>query len=277
MKSKIWTLSILGLTAAAVAWAPPAFANEITQSRDLSGFEAVKLAGSSDIVLKAGKSFSVKVTAEDDEIDEIITEVKGEILIIRRKNKKNGWIFRSSHGAKVHVTMPNLTAFSSNGSGDAVISGVNEDDFSLSSNGSGDVDLSGRCGKASISMSGSGDFESNGFDCDDVKIKSQGSGNVEAKDFHVDTVYIKSNGSGDVELSGTCGSVDVKMNGSGEFDGKKFKCKNAVARINGSGDISLFASGDISVESRASGDIDIYGGGRITHSKMSGSGDLTTH
>jgi hypothetical protein len=66
-----------------VALGPAANAEKVTQSRDLAPFQEIKALGSSDVIVEIGKKQSVRVEAEDDEIDEILTEIKGDTLVIR--------------------------------------------------------------------------------------------------------------------------------------------------------------------------------------------------
>lgn len=104
-----------------------------------------------------------------------------------------------------------------------------------------------------------------------------GSGDVQAHGIESDSFAAAISGSGDMDLSGRCGRLKIAVSGSGDVSAAGLTCRDADISIAGSGDAEVHATREVSVRVSGSGDVDIYGGGRITSSKISGSSDLTLH
>lgn len=274
MKQKLNKL-IIASAATLIAFAPAAFAAKVSETRDLPAFEEIKSLGSSDVIVLVGKKQDVRVEAEDDEIEDIITEVKGDTLVIRRKSKK-GFI-NVTHSATIYVSVPSLSAFMSQGSGDGDITGLNQDAFRLKQMGSGDVSLDGKCKSADIGSQGSGELTSSSFECDDIELDQMGSGDVEFDKLITKSIDVGSHGSGDMKIAGSCEDLTIKNHGSGRTNAKSFECKDVEITSFGSGGVDAFATGDVSVKTMGSGRVNIYGGGKIVELSSSGSGRIKVH
>ncbi len=266
---------IIASAAVLIAFAPAAYAAKVSEARDVAEFTEIKSLGSSDVIVQVGKKQDVRVEAEDDEIQDIITEVKGDTLVIRRKSKK-GFI-NVNHSATIYVSVPSLTAFVSQGSGDGDITGLNQDRFRLKQMGSGDVSLEGKCKSADIASQGSGELSSNSFVCDEVELDQMGSGDVEFDRLVTKSIEVGSHGSGDMMIAGSCDDLTIKNHGSGRTNAKSFECKEVEITSFGSGGVDAFATGDVSVKTMGSGRVNIYGGGKIVELSSSGSGRIKVH
>ena len=96
--------------------------------------------------------------------------------------------------------------------------------------------------------------------------------NINGGDFEVDL-----NGSGDMELVGSCDHVVLDVNGSGDIEARDLACTSGMIEINGSGDVSVTINGNVEVDTRGSGDIDLYGDSRLTRFQSRGSSDISLH
>lgn len=272
---KLALLSGFALSACvAVIDTPHAYADQISQSRDHKNFSAIDQTGSSDVVVKFGSSYKVEVQADDKYIDEILTEVEDDTLVISMKKCK-GWCDRGN--SKVTVTMPTLKAFSSRGSGDTEINDLKTDTIRVQQKGSGDLYLNGTCKKGSFDLVGSGDFESQSLKCDDLEMSSRGSGDIEIDMLTTQKVSLEARGSGDIELDGSCQSMTVNLRSSGSFRGQKFKCESVDIEGRSSGSARIYASKTASIDIAGSGDVDLYGGAKIDRLRSRGSGDVEVH
>lgn len=266
----IASASLLALTCAAQA-------AEESETRDLPSFSEITAKGSSDVEVTIGEAQSVTVYGEADELVEIITEVKGDKLIIRRKDSKKGGFFSRNHNSRVVITVPSLTDFTTKGSGDGSVSGISGDHFEIGQYGSGDVEVEGSAQEANIRSDGSGDLDADSFTASQLMLNSRGSGDMSFGGLSATKFTYKTHGSGDLDVDGTCATFSIDSMGSGEIDAQGLQCTDVSISSMGSGEISIFATGDISVEIMGSGDVDIYGGGKLTHSRTHGSGDVDIH
>lgn len=253
----------------------------VVEKRQVGSFSKIDQLGSSDIVVKIGKTRSVEVKADSRMISEIETYVQGDTLVIKHKDRsrkeRRRFSFRNYRNTTVYITVPSLEELNARGSGDTLIEGLKADDFELSQRGSGDVELTGSCKTGIFEFKGSGDFEADGLKCTEVEFSQRGSGDIDLNDFVVKTFIVDAVGSGDFDITGSCDSMEVDHRASGDFDARKFKCKSVDVTNQGSGSTKVFASIDVNVNSRGSGDVDIYGGGKLGKLRTRGSGDVETH
>lgn len=211
------------------------FAAEI-QDRKLTGFHAVASTGSFDVVLKQGSSESVKVEADAEVINEIITEVRNGTLTIRSKNTRNWSNMWNNRKITIYVVAKDLNSIVLSGSGDLKM----ENQFNTN--------------KLELRLSGSGDFKGS------VNVK-----NLEAS----------ISGSGDFSISGKADESTVSISGSGEFRGGDLMTKSTAIRVSGSGDASIYASERVDASVSGSGDVHYSGHPKSVSKVAHGSGDIS--
>ncbi len=267
------SVSTVALTGAFMI-APMAAASDVTETRDVSGFDKVEQRGSSDVIVTFGSNFKVEVKADEDDINEILTEVRGDTLVVSEEDCRRNC---NRSGATIYITMPSLEAFSSSGSGDTDITDLAASKFDYDQRGSGDLRISGSCEDGDFDMRGSGGVFSSSFKCSDVEISTRGSGDVELSGFEVQDLELTTRGSSDIDLDGTCGSMVVSKQNSGDLKARDFICETIDLESSGSGDSRIHATKSVSVSIRGSGDVDVYGGAKIEKLRSTGSGDVEVH
>ncbi|RYY35785.1 MAG: DUF2807 domain-containing protein [Sphingobacteriaceae bacterium] len=203
--------------------------------RNLSGFTAVEVAGSFDVVISQSGNESVKVEAPSDIASRIITEVKGGVLKIY--TKKGNWNWDSGDDKViVHVNAKTLTSIALAGSGDVTFNGgIKGTSLALKLSGSGDV-----------------------------------SGKVDVTNLETSIV-----GSGDIKVTGRAQNSVVKVAGSGDFTGTNLVTVNTTVKVVGSGDARVNASVKVDAAVAGSGDVYYTGGAKNVSSSTSGSGDIS--
>lgn len=87
-----------------------------SEKRMLEGFSEIEMHDNVDVVLKPGQNFEIVVSAGSKLIDGIITEKKGNKLIVKNENKCN-WVRSFKNKFSVTVSMPILTHVENYGSG----------------------------------------------------------------------------------------------------------------------------------------------------------------
>ena len=209
--------------------------NVITQTRNVSDYDAVDLTGSMDVILIKGREGNIKVEAEENLQQHITTEVSGGKLKI---SVEKGYSLNPSRNSDIIITVPftDLDAVSLTGSGDIRSSDmITARDFSLSVTGSGNVKLPVQAENTSASITGSGDIDLKGrsteFNC-----KVTGSGDISAFDFKAQHVRVTVTGSGDVQVYAS-ESLKASTPGSGDIE-YRGNPKKEDFRTMGSGSIS---------------------------------------
>tara|TARA_R100000935_G_scaffold57206_2_gene90640 strand:+ start:779 stop:1510 length:732 start_codon:yes stop_codon:yes gene_type:complete len=209
--------------------------NMITDTRNTSNYDEVALVGSIDVQIISGTEGKLKVEAESNLQEYILTEVKdGKLKISVEKDVS----LNSSRNMTIRVIVPVET--------------IN----SLNVTGSGDVSNTGvlKAKELKIGVTGSGDIDLN----------------VEARE-----VWGSITGSGDIKLNGKAQNFNCKVTGSGDFMAYNLSAENVDAAVSGSGDIQVFASQSLKARVSGSGDIGYKGNPEKQDFKTSGSGDIT--
>jgi hypothetical protein len=204
----------------------------VSQPRSVPDFRAVETNGAEDIHVRFGLRPSLLVTADDNLLPYLTTEVSDGVL-----HDGSVGSYRTRTTPQVYVTVPDLMSAITRGSGDVTVSGVNNRELELITKGSGSIRADGRTGMLVAKVQGSGDAELRMIQAANADVGVYGSG-----DAWVGTngaLIARSYGSGDVHVVGNPASADVGVYGSGNaWVGTN---GNLIARTYGSGDV--FVSG----------------------------------
>lgn len=209
--------------------------NYISETRSVSDYDAVSVQGSIHVELIAGTEGRLKVEAESNLLEHILTEVEGDRLKI---SIEKGYNLSPSSRNEIKVTVPfeSLEEVSLTGSGDIVGSDkINAENFKVDITGSGDValELQARFVKGSLT------------------------------------------GSGNIRLKGKTQQLESKVTGSGDFDASNLIAAKVEANVSGSGDIEVYASQELKSRVSGSGDIIYSGNPKKQDFKTSGSGSIS--
>lgn len=207
----------------------------VTNTRSVSDYNSVALTGSMDVILVKGREGNLKVEAEENLQQHIITEVNGGSLKI---SVEKGYSLNPSRNHDITITVP----------------------F---------TDIEG------VSLTGSGDIRSSDVvKAENFRINITGSGNVRLP-LEARNTSASITGSGDLDLSGSSVDFDCKVTGSGDISAFDFRCKNVSAMVTGSGDIQVHASESLKASTPGSGDIEYRGNPKKEDFRTMGSGSIT--
>ncbi|MEP6804506.1 MAG: head GIN domain-containing protein [Flavobacterium sp.] len=206
-----------------------------TDTRTTADYDAIKVSGSFDVDLVAGKEGKIIIKGEENLISSVKVEVEDNVLKIYTQKGTN---IRPSLGKKIQVTIPfeKISELNLSGSGNIKSTDtIKNDKFLAKLSGSGNFTLALDTTNLELNLSGSGNVHLKG-NTDKFTTKLSGSGNIDA-------VNLKTK------------NVDVNVTGSGN---SRVNCnENLVARVSGSGDIKYTGS----PEKR---DVKVSGSGNIS-------------
>lgn len=208
----------------------------VKESRDLKGFTKVNFGVPGTLYITFGPEFKVEMEGEKDFLDDIVTEVSGGKLVIKKEN----WRFSINEKVTVYITMPEITGLGVSGSGKAEIKDpvkAEDVDFNVSGSGkilttdltvadlncsisgSGDIILGGgNATKANIGISGSGNYTGESLKIESLEIHVSGSGNCSC--YVTKSINAGVSGSGNVSYLGNPPKVDAHVSGSGHVRSK---------------------------------------------------------
>lgn len=207
----------------------------VSETRTTSDYDAVRVAGSFDVDLVAGKEGKIIIKGEENLVSAIKVEVEDNVLKIYVEKGIN---IRPSMGKKIEVTVP--------------FEKISE-----------------------VSLSGSGNVQSkNAIKSDKFTAKLAGSGNFNLE-VNSTNLELNLSGSGNINLKGSSDSLTTKLAGSGNIEATNLKAKNVDANVSGSGNSRVNCAENLTARIAGSGDIKYTGNPEKRDVKVSGSGSIT--
>jgi hypothetical protein len=181
-----------------------------SESRPVSGFSAVELAGVGTVVVEPGTTESVSVEADDNILPLLTSDVAGDTLVL---GTEPGSTLSPRTPITYRVTVTDLSGLLVSGSGDITAGGASGPTFEVAISGSGTITADGTTDRLSVDISGSGDFAGGSLTARDVDVTVSGSGSALV---HASaTLHASISGSGDVRYLGEP-AVTKDVSGSGE-------------------------------------------------------------
>lgn len=201
----------------------------VTESFSIDDFEGIELDIAADVYITQGDNFSIEVQGQQNILNELELEVKGDILDIDFDD-----CVRNYDDLMFWISMPELDFVRICGSGRIFSENfITANDIVLEISGSGDIDLGLSADDIETKISGSGKILLEGT-ANDLDAVISGSGDVRAFDLISEKVDCRISGSGDMEVHAT-DKLDVKITGSGDVYYKGNPEVNVD--ITGSGDV----------------------------------------
>jgi hypothetical protein len=193
------------------------------ETRDLDGFTKVGFGVSGNLYIDLGSEFKVILEGDNSLLEDIVTEVSGDRLIIKKKN----WRLNMNQKVTIYITMPEIEGLTVSGSGRAEIKdAVKIEDLVLS-------------------VSGSGNILTSDVTAESMKCSISGSGNITL------------GGGGDIN------NADLSISGSGSYRGETAKAGSADVSISGSGNCSCYVTESLMVRVSGSGNVTYAGNPKI--------------
>jgi hypothetical protein len=202
---------------------------ERTQDRSVDAVSAVELATSGDLILTTGKAPALRITAGQNVIDHLTSEVRDDRLTLgadrslgdegtiryelvlpaarRLEVSGSGGARAASPSAVGEVVL--------SGSGDVRIEGLTTQEFGVDVSGSGNVTVDGRATSQHVELDGSGQYDARQLDSEDAEVTVAGSGGADVQV----TGHLNANvsGSGPITYAGGA-TVDRQVDGSGSIE-----------------------------------------------------------
>ncbi|MGF1663133.1 MAG: head GIN domain-containing protein [Kineosporiaceae bacterium] len=203
-----------------------------SEEREVEGFAGIRLTGIGDVRVRQTGTESVTVSAEDNILPLLDTDVRSGVLEIGLRDDAG---VRTTEPVRIAVTVDSLDLVETTGSGTIVVEGLEAEDLAAVSSGSGDVGVEDlTADDVTATTTGSGDITLAGSAARQ-SAQSSGSGDVLACDLDSDEAEVDTSGSGDVELS-----VSERL----------------TMTVSGSGSVRYVGEPDVSEDTTGSGDVE---------------------
>jgi hypothetical protein len=205
-------LALLALGSVVTACSATAGSGQLaTQSRQVSGFTSVELAGVGELSIDQTGTESLTVSAEDNLLPLLTSEVEGDTLIL---GKKPNTRIVTTKPITYTLTMKDITGLAVSGSGTINAPKLTTAALRIEISGSGVITTAGNADDQSLQISGSGRYLADGLTSKTTTAEISGSGtaNVVASN----ALDVKISGSGTLTYSGNP-QVSQTVSGSGKL------------------------------------------------------------
>jgi hypothetical protein len=195
-----------------------------TKARDASGFTAIDIRFPAEVSIVQGADEGVTITADDNLLPQLQTQVNGSTLVIR--NSESNWRQRvnASQTVEISITVENLNSIRLETAGTISVAGVSGDNLEIRLNGAGSIEL---------------------VDIDVVEME-----------LHLE-------GAGSVKASGTADSLFVEIDGMSSLDADELQTQTAEIHISGLGSADIRVAEVLTVEIDGAGSVNYYGSPRV--------------
>ncbi|MBJ6117601.1 DUF2807 domain-containing protein [Pontibacter sp. BT310] len=178
-----------------------------TQTRKVSDFKGIKVGGGFSVEIKQGKQQELRIEAEGNLMDNIVSEVKNGVLHLYTKGNIN-----SRKGMKAYITVNELEKVDISGGVKVVgLSTFKANTFELDMSGGSNVTLAIDARKLDVDMSGGSKVVLKGR-ADEMDMDMSGASNVDTQELKAKKVKINASGASKVKVFA---SETLQINASG--------------------------------------------------------------
>lgn len=183
--------------------------SSISEIRNVTEFTKVSSEGVFEVTVTHGNSQSAEITANDNIIQRLKTEVVDNELRLYLDDRNYKDI-----SLKANIVAERINSIKNTGIGDFVISNVDENgNFNISNSGTGNISITGNAESLTLENVGDGKFNGFEFIVLNCSAKIIGSGDCEVHP--ISTLNVDIEGSGDVYYKGTP-AIEANIAGSGK-------------------------------------------------------------
>ena len=202
----------------------PGSGSVISETRQVSGFNAIELDYPAQVFISQGSAESLKIEAEDNLLPGLQTEVRGNALRI---------FYKAAEGERVNPTkMVKITI---------VVKDLQD-----------------------VELNSAGELTIDGLETDKLDVSLSGAGNLKLNEIAVDDLLVSLSGAGSTTASGTADNLRVIISGFGDFDGSDLHSQTADVNISGAGSANLWVDEELDATISGAGSVNYYGSPTVT-------------
>jgi hypothetical protein len=151
--------------------------NVVTESRPVSGVNAVALSGFGELVIDQTGAESLSLEGDDNILPLVTTAVRDGTLTI---DFKPNTIVRPTR-LKFTLAVKSLNAIMLSGAGSITANNLSAEDFAVTSSGAGKITTNGKTMDQHVTLSGAGSYDGANFDSDTATVQVSGVGGAVVK------------------------------------------------------------------------------------------------
>jgi hypothetical protein len=144
-----------------------------TETRTVSGFTQVALAGLGELTIERTGTESLTIEAEESILPRLTSDVANGRLTLGTKGEVH-----EKAPVRYHLTVKSLDAIDVSGASKVVATGIDADTFKLHVEGVGDVTLAGTAAREEITLSGASTCDASKLATKDARVSVDGTGHA---------------------------------------------------------------------------------------------------
>lgn len=182
----------------------------VSQERDLTGFTRLQVRGAIELELTAGKDFSVTIRTREGRMEDVITEVDGDTLVLDMEDgRRRSWW--DDTDVDVTITMPTLAELEVLGAVEGELYDIDSEEIEIDVRGAADVEMEGKCGTLTVDVRGAGDIDADDLKCANVEVDVKGAGSASV--YASESIDARVSGVGSISVYGD--PKDVRKHSGG--------------------------------------------------------------
>ncbi len=206
-----------------------------SESRDIGSFEEVQLDGAGRLIITQGAAESLEISAEDNIIEELTSQVTGDTLILGFRDQSWRRSVIPTEVIRYELTVTDLTKITLNGAGEVTMDTLKTDSLDIGINGAGRIAIN------------------------ELTV--------------AENLNIKIIGAGTIELAGTASNQSISIDGTGNFRAEDLHTDNTTIEINGLGNGTVWVEDTLDISIKGAGNVTYYGDPHVTQN-ITGAGDI---
>ncbi|WIG58366.1 MAG: hypothetical protein OJF49_001112 [Ktedonobacterales bacterium] len=184
--------------------------NVKTETRNVSGFSGVALSGAGALNIAQTGVESLSITAEDNILPLITTQVVNNKLEI---SYQSGTTFQPTKPVIFNLTVKTLDALDISGAGNVTATGITATALTINLSGAGNISVSGTTQSQDVSLSGAGSYSARDLTSQNATVHLSGVGKATVT--VSGTLDATVSGAGNVTYYGNPASVKQNISGIG--------------------------------------------------------------
>jgi hypothetical protein len=223
-----------------------------TKTYSLSGFTAVHADQGFSVVVKQGESFSVSASVDENLVQDLRVEVRGDALYIGLDPAKT----YQAPSLTAEVTMPELSGAEVTAAADMFVEG-----FSAA-------------GDLSFSVADAGRLNIDGIKAKDATLDVSGGGKLGGKLRLTGALTMTAAGASQAIVAGTARTVDLKAADASEVSLKSLAAQTATVELTGASRASVRASKTVNASLGGGSALDYYGTAELGEMNVVGASQI---
>ena len=144
-----------------------------SESRDVSGFNAIDVGGVFQVEITAQKEFGIEVEADDNLLPLITTEIRNGVLVIKAERK-----LKSGNPVKVRISAPELVGLDVSGAARVSVQELRSELFNVDASGASKITIEGEVSNLVMDVSGATKVDGEGLSVRNANIDASGASQV---------------------------------------------------------------------------------------------------